>query len=105
MRFMANNSEITHDSTGFTLGNIDLKGIYSSGAIDIQEFSADLGEGNIKGNFRIDNFLNPTVHLSIISKLRLVDIYPFLKADTIQSMEGDLTIDASFKGKMKQPDK
>ncbi|MEK0338122.1 MAG: hypothetical protein QQN41_11875, partial [Nitrosopumilus sp.] len=111
--FVVNNGEVLHDSTGFILDNIELKGIYSNGnlkkpetnSIDIQEFSADIGEGNIKGNFRIDNFLNPTVNISIISKLRLADIYPFLKADTIQSMEGDLTIDASFKGKIKQPDK
>lgn len=111
--FVVNNGEALHDSTGFTLDNIKLKGVYSNGnlenietnSIEVQKFSASIGEGNIKANFRIDNFLDPTVSISIISKLRLADLYPFLKADTIQSIEGDLIIDASFKGEIKKPDK
>ncbi|MFH1320955.1 MAG: AsmA-like C-terminal region-containing protein [Bacteroidota bacterium] len=108
--FAVKNGEVIHDSTGFTLYNIDLKGFYEdrftksqrfSKSIEIQEFSAQLEDGNIAGKITIHDFENPIINLSLNSQFQLAGLYSLFNTDTIQSMDGDITIDASFKGKIK----
>jgi len=102
--------ELTEINSGIKLENIKLRGTYTNGirknpstnSLYVPEFSARLGEGNIKGIFRIDNFETPQLYFNTQALLNLGELQKFIALDTIENLTGQLNVNISYKGKLKE---
>ncbi len=98
--------EITQVKDNIVLRNVNLKGLYSNGNIDNSEvslfelnpFSATIDEGIISGDLSLHDLENPTVSAKIKADISLEKLQHFFKADTIETISGQLNIDVSFMG-------
>jgi hypothetical protein len=102
--------EITQVSSDVTLKNVNLKGSVTSGNseltrnfLELEQFSATVAEGNVDGRLKIVNFNDPVIDASANANIELSDLQKFLAVDTIESINGKLKLNASFKGKIKDP--
>jgi hypothetical protein len=109
--FGIDKGEITQVSSKVTLKNVNLKGSFTNGYVEkkdrnyleIEQFSAGVVEGHIDGRIRISNFDDPVVNASANANIDLADLQKFLAIDTIESLSGQLKLNASFNGKIKDP--
>ena len=109
--FGITNGEVFQKSASIKLRNVNLKGRYGTGKqnrmetnfIEVNEFTATLGKGKLSGNFGIENFSSPKIHLSTVSEIDLAELQDFIQLDTIQAVRGNLKIDATFWGNIKDP--
>ncbi len=88
-----------------TAQNVEVKGIYTSagkGRLSITNFSGVLPEGSLKGNFKIDDFSNPMLDAKVEGIVNLEELQKFLRIDTIESLKGNMKINASFAGHIKK---
>lgn len=106
--FGIDKGEITQTGSNVTLKNVNLKGEFVNGHakddknyLDIERFSCNVAEGHVDGMFGITNFDDPTINASANANIDLGDLQKFLAIDTIESVSGDLKLNASFKGKVK----
>ncbi len=103
--FNLKDADIKYLPTAVVLKNIDLKGFYTTGAssklesnkLILENFSANLESGNIKGKYSMKNFVHPQIDLKASADLDLHELKEFIPMDTIQSVNGKLTIDVAFK--------
>lgn len=111
MSFGIDKGTITQSSSNFTLDNVNLKGTFASGNkdkpernyIEVEYFTARVAEGNVDGRLKISNFTDPIVNASVNANLGLSDLQKFLRIDTIETINGQLRLNASFNGKIKDP--
>lgn len=109
--FGISKGEITQVSSNVTLKNVDLKGSFVNGYtekqernyLDIERFTARVAEGSVDGRCRISGFSDPVIDASANANIELADLQKFLAIDTIESITGQLKLNASFKGKIKDP--
>ncbi|HEX8517467.1 MAG TPA: AsmA-like C-terminal region-containing protein [Bacteroidia bacterium] len=102
--FGIRSADITQIKSGFTLKNVNLKGNYSNGNradkqvsfLQLSAVSADIGEGNIKGDIKINDLEHPSYSGKITAITSLQELQKFWKIDTVESASGDLRLDASF---------
>jgi len=105
---------ITQRSSSVTLSNVDMEGSFQNDALydvnhevksrpnlDIKAFKANLGDGSISGKLNIENFDNPEINASLNGSISLGDLNKFLKMDTVESVSGQLKINATYRGKIK----
>lgn len=105
---------ITQRSSSVTLENVDLEGSYQNTAmvdgnretkslpnLNIKTFKANLGEGSISGSLMVEDFGAPRLTASVNGSIRLNDLHKLLKIDTVESMSGDLKINATYNGRIK----
>ncbi len=105
--FGINNADITHITEHFTINNVNLKGRYSSGGsadsesstLELIPFSARINQGSIAGELTLHNLNNPSINAKIKADLSLEEIQKFIHIDTIESINGQLKMDAQFNGK------
>jgi len=69
--------------------------------LDIPALSASLSGHPIQASLRFENLNDPTLNLKARSQLNLTKLLPFLQADTIESLSGDLALNISYTGKLK----
>ncbi|MEI6695790.1 MAG: AsmA-like C-terminal region-containing protein [Bacteroidota bacterium] len=106
--FNFRNGEIYHTETKARLTNVIIQGSYTNGKdgkaennrLNIQQFSANLKDGNIKASFCISNFKNPTISCRTSAQINLKDLSELIKNDKITSMQGNMLIDFNFNGKI-----
>ena len=104
--FGVNNADITEVKDNIVLHNATLKGHYNNGnkndkvtsSLSLKSFSATIKEGNIAGEITLNNLENPSFDGNIKADLSLDELQKFLKIDTIETMTGQLKMDAEFKG-------
>lgn len=86
--------------------NINLKGSYSNGEkrnsktseLKIETFSLKLNNGFFEGKFLVSDFSDIKIDAEIKTQLRLEDIKPFLKQDSLQVLKGNISADLKVKG-------
>jgi len=90
------------------LQTVNLAGEYTNGnshdlessSIHIERFSAKLNGREVTARFTMDNFNDPLVDMNLRSEINLKDLKNFATIPGIDSLAGDIALDASFKGKI-----
>lgn len=108
--FGIKNADITQVKDNIVLRNVNLKGRYSSGNNEDSEgsllelilFSATIDQGAVSGELSLHNLNNPSVFAKIKADISLEKLQGFVKIDTIETISGQLKIDASFTGEGKE---
>ncbi len=98
-----------HDSKhSMGLDAVNLNGEYSNGKahdlensyIHISHFTARLNGRPINIQYTMDNFEDPMVNAVLKADINLKDLRNFVTIPDIDTLTGDLNLDASFKGKI-----
>jgi hypothetical protein len=106
--FGVKNGEFAARSGGATLQHLNFSGTYIYGRnnspafINVPEFSAEISGHPIKAGFRIDNLSDAFLTMNARTQLNLKDLRPFIQADTLQSLSGDLALNISYAGKVSE---
>ncbi len=111
---------IPHVDIGFTVkngrllsGDAELEKLNFSGkftnhgkikgnTIDIPALTAYLSGHKIEAGIRLDNLPEAFLTLNAKTQLNLKEIQPFIKADTLQSISGDLAMNVFYSGKIRE---
>ncbi len=102
--FGINGADITQTSSSITLQNVNLKGSYFNGSktnssnLILNPVSFTINQGSINGNLSLQNLDHPSFAGKVISSMSLDDLQQFFKIDTIESVTGQVKIDAEFSG-------
>ncbi|MGZ4054032.1 MAG: hypothetical protein ACXVPU_05415 [Bacteroidia bacterium] len=107
--FGIKNADITQVKDNIILHNVNLKGHYSNGNKNTSEhskfilrpFSATIDNGSIAGELVLDNLDNPSFNGKIKANFSLQELQKFIKIDTVETVSGQLNVDASFSGEGK----
>lgn len=110
--FGITNADITQIKDNVTLKRVNLKGIYANenkkskktSFLSLSYFSAQISEGSISGNLNLLNLSSPKFDGRVKADLKLAELQKFLKADTIETIEGQLKVDVEFSGETKYLD-
>jgi hypothetical protein len=102
--FGIRSADITQVKDGIELKNVNLKGHYTNGSksnsipssLDLLPFSASINMGTINGELRMKNLDNPSFIGKVNANTTLEEVQKFIKIDTIETIRGKLTLDASF---------
>jgi hypothetical protein len=71
--------------------------------LDISQIRATLNENKINGFVKIRNFRDPYYHIKISTATDLKNLSELIQIKNVKSMSGKITIDATYKGKLKNP--
>lgn len=69
--------------------------------LHINDFSARSGSGSIRGNWRSDGLTNALVKADLQADLELADLLRFAGIDTLEQVEGSLSLDAHIEGRVR----
>jgi hypothetical protein len=103
--FGISKGQIKQTAENLTMKNVELKGSFNSagkGMLDITSFSGNLPEGNIKGDFKMEDFSNPMLNTHMEGIVNLTELQKFLRIDTIESLSGVMKLNASFSGHIRK---
>lgn len=73
-----------------------------SNILTIPDLSASLSGHVIQANIKIENFPDAFITLEAKTQLDLGKLMPFFKADTLESLSGDLAMNIAYAGKIKE---
>jgi len=104
--FGIKNADITQVKDNIVLKKVTLTGHYTNGNKDKKQpsvltlipFSATINQGSLEGEISLTNLENPSFDGKIKGVLSLDELQKFIKIDTIETITGDLKIDAHFTG-------
>lgn len=104
------NGKIKAKSRNLALENVSFRGTFTNGkrrrqetsSLKIENFRAKLRERNISADLLIGNFVDPFITLGVMTNINLKDLHEFIEIKGINSLAGDLFINASFKGKVSE---
>jgi hypothetical protein len=105
--FGIKNADITQVKDNVVLHNVNLKGHYFNGTknepsiLTLIPFTATIDQGSIAGELSLKNLTNPSFKGKIKADISLEKLQRFIKIDTIESVSGQLKIDASYSGEEK----
>jgi hypothetical protein len=105
--FGIKNADITQVKDNIVLHNVNLKGFYTNGnkanaelsQLTLIPFSASIEQGSISGELSMRNLDNPTFDGNIKANIGLEQLQRFVKIDTIETISGQLKMDAVYSGK------
>ncbi|MBI3500998.1 MAG: AsmA family protein [Bacteroidetes bacterium] len=107
--FGISKGEITQLSSNVMLKNVTLSGNYfyspAKDFLELKTFSAVLANGNIEGNFRMDNFSSPFVSAKLNGAFSMEELRKFLKMDTlwnypVETFYGNMKVNLDYKGQL-----
>jgi len=103
--FGIKNADITQVKDNIVLHHVNLKGHYSNGnkgsepsSLTLIPFSATIDQGSIAGELTLNNLSNPSFHGKIKADISLEKLQRFVKIDAVETISGQLKIDASYSG-------
>jgi len=104
--FGIKNADITQIKDNIKLHGVNLKGHYFNGNKNTNEpslltlipFSAFTNEGSLAGELTLKNLANPSFYGKLKADLNLENVQKFIKIDTVESLTGKITVDATFSG-------
>lgn len=105
--FGIKNADITQVKDDIVLHNVNLKGHYFNGnknepsILTLIPFTATIDQGSIAGELSLKNLTNPSFKGKIKADISLEKLQRFIKIDTIETVSGQLKIDASYSGEEK----
>ncbi|MGQ0829807.1 MAG: hypothetical protein ACT4ON_15580, partial [Bacteroidota bacterium] len=100
-------ADITQIKDNIVLHDVNLKGHYSNGSrnqsssLTLIPFSATIDQGSIAGELILKNLDNPSFSGKIKADISLEKLQRFIKIDTIETISGQLKIDATYSGEGK----
>ncbi len=105
--FGMKNVDITQTKNNITLKNVSLMGHYFNGnksenqpsVLSISNFSAMINNGKIKGKINLQQLDNPLFDGQIEADINTEELQKFIKIDTIETINGQLKVNATFSGK------
>ncbi len=108
INFSTANSQLTPPYGNVTLKSISFNGFYTNrknasggiGLLQVKNMQADMDGKKVMADFEIENNDKPFVNLVLRGDFDLNKLSEFYKPDTLQRIEGQLKIDASFKGRV-----
>jgi hypothetical protein len=106
--FDISNGNIKDNKHALGLEAVNLSGKYGNGVlhssktsfIHLDHFSARLNGREVNARFSLDNFIDPVADIYLKSNINLKDLKNFASIPKIDSMSGDMLIDASFQGRI-----
>ena len=109
INFSAANASISPKSSNYSLSNIRLKGTYINRIstknpvelLQINDLTAMLENQKLSANLRVENFNNPYINLKLKSNINLEVLKSFYIPDTIETITGNLFVDANIQGNTK----
>ena len=104
--FGVTKADITELKDNITLHNVNLKGHYTNGnkedkqtsTLTINPFSASLNKSIISGDISMHNLENPSFDGKIKVDFSLDELQKFIKVDTIETINGQVKLNAEFSG-------
>lgn len=66
--------------------------------VSLTELSGSLEQQPFNGSLQVENFSHPLISCSVRSKIKLESLSHFYKPDTVEQMNGDLMVNATFSG-------
>jgi hypothetical protein len=102
--FQVRNGYLKPDKSPVALEHLDLRGTYGNKPerLQIIAFTGDIAGRKIEGNLRLDDFKNPLLSFETQASFDLNYLQHFLPIDTLKEMHGELFVNTSFKGYLKQ---
>lgn len=101
-KFGINKATIEYKPKSTKLTNVMIKGELgidrSQSFLSLDTLSANLYTDEVRGNFRVDNFEEPLLNVSMRGILNLQNLYSFWPLDTIEKLEGNLKFNCAVKG-------
>lgn len=102
--FGIKSATITQVKDKISLENVSLKGHYTNGNVqkkessrlDLLDFSAGINKGTLQGELKISDLDHPSFEGKITANTTLQEVQGFIKIDTVESITGQLKINASF---------
>ncbi|MFN0032732.1 MAG: AsmA-like C-terminal region-containing protein [Flavobacteriales bacterium] len=99
------NGELEHDDSGVTLDNMqcELKYLsqYPAEILTIRSMKANMNTGYLEASGTIKNMSEPDIDLQLNAQADLNDLKNFFAWDTLDICEGNLSLNANMKGKLK----
>jgi hypothetical protein len=104
--FYPEEGKITPKNGDLSLTGIQLQGSYYNNpgkedVLNIPHLSANLNGHPITAGLMLSRLSNPMLRLTARAALNLNDIRSFIPTDTIESLDGTVTLDVAFSGKVK----
>ncbi len=107
-KFGISNGTIHDNKHSMGLENVNLSGEYSNGKshnaensyLHINHFTAKLKGHSLDLKYSMDNFADPTIQASLNADIDLKDLRNFVTIPGLDSLSGEVRIDASFSGKI-----
>jgi uncharacterized protein involved in outer membrane biogenesis len=102
--------QVTHETLGKrTVKNVQMQVTYTNGknqnaassSLNIKEFSGVIEGNPLQANMNISNFDNPYLQLEILGQLKMEDVLPLIPTQKIKTAGGNVKINASFAGYIK----
>lgn len=105
--FGTENATLKPKDSDYTLKNIRFKGDYTSSIsmskpyalLRLNNLSASLEGQPFNANLEVEDFNNPLIHLRAKSKINLEVLRGFFMPDTVESMSGNVVMDATITGR------
>jgi hypothetical protein len=110
VQFGIENGTVTAEGGTVSLKQIQCKGEFSNGIsgrlkdayLILPVMSFQLGGGNFAGAVNIKNFDNPQLSLALKGQAPIQDLLTFTRTQWVQRAEGQLKVDISLNGSLKQ---
>ena len=110
--FDVQHASIKKPSSKLALENIQMTGSYSNGAknnkstssIHLTGFSAHLGEGQMNGELKIENFEKPFFSVNSKMNIQLAEISHFFDFEDLKGLRGKVSVDVESKGRLEKFD-
>ncbi|MCX6290500.1 MAG: DUF3971 domain-containing protein [Bacteroidetes bacterium] len=105
--FSVTNGSITPKESEVSFEDIRVSGSFinhnreNKSVLEIPSFSATLGGRNLKADLVLEDFQNPFLTLHAATNLDLSRLRHFIQMDTLETLSGDLAMNISFAGKIK----
>jgi len=107
IKFGAENGKVINKKSNLELNNISLTGLFSNGNkqssstsfIKFENLKSELGKSDFSGNLIIENFLNPSIQLTLNTNLNLAEINSFFPIDSVEKINGNAKVLLKYSGK------
>lgn len=74
---------------------------YSQAVFELRNIHGQLPGGNIRGNIRVNNFVDPSLHYQLNTQLKLDGFDQIFKIDFLKDLKGTVSLNANFDGSLK----
>ena len=99
-RITPKKSEVTLEKI-YATGSFHNSSLKQKDMLEIPSLTAMLGGRALKASLKIEDFNNPFLSLNASADLDLSRVRHFMKLDTLEALTGDLALNVSFAGKIK----
>jgi hypothetical protein len=107
VKFSFKDGKITPKGSDVTVEKINASGTYTNRStrhqsmLEVPSFSAMLGGRTLNADFTVEDFTNPFLTMHATANPDLSLLRHFIKSDTLETLSGDLAMNISFAGKIK----